>query len=308
MSPAPDGTVTWRELLAEAVARLGSAGSDSAEVDARWIVADCLGVGRAELGASLGEQATERSVARFDELVARRAQGEPLQYVLGSWGFRSLDLMVDRRVLIPRPETESVVDVALAELDRLGGAERATTVVDLGTGSGAIGLSIATERVRSEVWLTDVSEEALDVARANLVGIGRGAARVRVAAGDWFEALPGTLEGRIDVVVSNPPYVPVDVDLPSEGARWEPTSALYAGVDGTSALRRLVALAPGWLQAEGALVCELSPEQADAVRELATEHFAQVEVVEDLTGRPRTIVARQPRSAATTRAGRGGAE
>jgi release factor glutamine methyltransferase len=308
VSPAPDGTVTWRELLAEAVARLGAAGSDSAEVDARWVVADCLGVGRAELGASLGEQATERSVARFDELVARRAEGEPLQYVLGSWGFRSLDLMVDRRVLIPRPETESVVDVALTELDRLGGAERPTTVVDLGTGSGAIGLSIATERVRSEVWLTDVSEPALEVARANLVGIGRGAARVRVATGDWFGALPDSLRGRLDLVVSNPPYVPVDVELPSEVARWEPTSALYAGADGTSALRRLIALAPTWLQAQGALVCELSPEQAEVVRELATEHFEQAEVVDDLTGRARTVVARRPRVARTTDAGDGGAE
>ena len=115
-------------------------------------------------------------------MLRRRIAGEPIQYVLGHWAFRGLDLMVDGRVLIPRPETETVVEVALRELDRLGGRDRPTTVVDLGTGSGAIALAVATERVRTRVWATDSSDEALQVARANLAGIGRSAARVQVSS------------------------------------------------------------------------------------------------------------------------------
>jgi release factor glutamine methyltransferase len=295
VSPAPDGTITWRELLAEAAARLAASGSASAEVDARWIVADCLGVGTAELSGALNELATDRGVARFDDLVRRRSAGEPLQYVLGSWGFRTLDLMVDPRVLIPRPETESVVEVALEELDALGGDERPTRVVDLGTGSGAIALSIAVERVRTEVWATDASEDALAVARANIAGIGRPGARVRAVPGDWFAALPAHLRGTVDLVVSNPPYVAEGADLPTEVASWEPVDALWSGPDGTVDLVRIVAAAPDWLVPHGALVCELSPEQAGTMLDAANEHFEAAEVRPDLTGRPRALVARRPR-------------
>lgn len=292
MSPAPDGTVSWRELLAEAVARLDAAGVDTAEMDARRIVVDCLDVPMGQLTRSLGDPATERGVARFDQLVARRAEGEPLQYVLGSWGFRTLELMVDRRVLIPRPETESVVEVALAELDRLGGRDRSTRVVDLGTGSGAIALSIAVERVRTEVWATDVSEDALRVARANVAGIGRPGARVRTEVGHWFDALPSMLRGTIDMVVTNPPYVATTVELPDEVARWEPAGALHSGADGLDDLRRILAAAPAWLAPAGVLVSELSPEQADAAVELALGGFQEAFVASDLTGRPRALVAR----------------
>src|SRR5688500_2404619 len=153
-------------------------------------------------------------------MVERRAAGEPLQYVLGAWGFRSLDLYVDRRVLIPRPETEQVVEVALAELRALGAAK--PLVVDLGTGSGAIALSIAPEVPTSQVWATDASPAALAVARANLAGIGRAAARVRLEHGSWFAALPKLLQGRVDMVISNPPYVADGDTLPPEVADWEP--------------------------------------------------------------------------------------
>ncbi len=296
MTPSPDGTVTWRELLAEAVQRLSASPevSASAEVDARWIVADCLGASPSELSASLGLPATERGVARFDDMVRRRGQGEPLQYVLGAWGFRTLDLMVDRRVLIPRPETEAVVDMALAELDGLGGRERATTVVDLGTGSGAIALSIAVERVRTEVWATDSSGDALAVAAANIAGIGRSGARVRIAQGEWFAALPSKLAGTVDLIVSNPPYVARSVTLPAEVEKWEPGTALWSGPDGTDDLRTIIAGAPEWLRSHGVLVCELSPEQAESMAQFAAGSFAQVEVRDDLTGRPRALVARSP--------------
>ena len=164
-------------------------------------------------------------------MVDRRRRGEPLQYVLGIWSFRRLELVVDRRVLIPRPETETVVDVALAELRLLGVGQ--PLVVDLGTGSGAIAISVALEVPAARVWGTDRSEDALAVARANLSGMGgRVAPRVRLAAGDWFEALPDELRGRVDLVVANPPYVGDDEVLPAEVADWEPAGALFAGPTG----------------------------------------------------------------------------
>jgi len=286
-----EGTVRWRELLAEGRRRLGG------PADARRIVEEAAGVPPAELLLVLDDPVTERGMARFDDMVARREAGEPLQYVLGHWGFRSLDLMVDRRVLIPRPETEAVVEVALAELDRLGGREVATTVVDLGTGSGAIALAVATERVRARVWAADLSEDALAVARANLAGIGRAAARVTLAAGDWFDALPPELRGTVQLVVANPPYVATTAELPAEVSAWEPTGALRAGEDGLDAVRRLVADAPGWLEPDGVLVCELSPEQAGTATDLARAAFAEVRVEPDLTGRARALVARRPRRA-----------
>lgn len=293
--PNPDGTVSWRELLADAVERLAAAGLERPESDARRIVEQASGSeGAAELTLVLTEPATTRGVARLDDMVARRAAGEPLQYVLGRWGFRHLDLMVDRRVLIPRPETETVVEVALAELDRVGGRDRSTLVADLGTGSGAIALSIASERVRSSVWATDASAAALEVAGANAVGLGRAAARVRLAEGSWFDALPTELRGRFDLVVSNPPYVPAGAELDEAVTAWEPAGALYAGPDGTDALVHLVRTAPAWLTSDGALVLELSPEQGPALAERALGHFAEAELREDLTGRVRSLVARRP--------------
>lgn len=283
-------------MRARAEARFRAAGLASPAADARRIVEEVSGAEGAQRAVVLSERVTVGGVARFDDMVARRSAGEPLQYVLGRWGFRHLDLIVDRRVLIPRPETEFVVGVALTELDRLGGRERRSTVVDLGTGSGAIALSIATERVRTTVWATDVSGEALAVARANLAGVGRAGARVRVERGAWFDALPDELRGHVDLVVSNPPYVPDGTVLADEVADWEPMTALRSGPDGTDDLRHLIGEAPDWLGPLGVLVCELSPEQGDRMAGAARERFAHVELAADLNGRVRALVARGPTS------------
>lgn len=295
--PGSDGTVSWRELLHEATGRLRVShehpGADP-DADARRIVEEASGVAAAELALVLDDPVTEGAIARFDGMLDRRLTGEPLQYVVGHWGFRNLDLMVDRRVLIPRPETEQVVEVALVELDALGGRDMPTTVVDLGTGSGAIALAVATERVRTTVWATDASDDALEVARANLVGVGRAAARVTMVAGNWFSALPAELQGSVQVLVSNPPYVSEGARLPREVSEWEPRSALLAGVDGLDDVRRIITGAPVWLDSDGVLVCEISPEQIDVVTELASGHFAEVRVEPDLTRRPRVLVARRP--------------
>ncbi|HSH23578.1 MAG TPA: peptide chain release factor N(5)-glutamine methyltransferase [Acidimicrobiales bacterium] len=284
---------SWRTALAEARARLAADGVPTAEVDARRMVERASGYDGSELVVHLGEPVPHRARAHLDTMVERRAVGAPLQYVLGRWAFRHLDLLVDRRVLIPRPETEQVVDVALTELRRLAPG-RPTTVVDLGTGSGAIALSVAVEVVTARVWGSDVSPDALAVARANLAGIGRPAARVCLVEGDWFSALPGELRGAVDMVVANPPYVAADDHLPPEVADWEPSTALVAGPTGLEHLARIVGEAPRWLEPAGALVLELAPHQAETISSAArAAGFADVEVRPDLAGRHRVLLARR---------------
>jgi release factor glutamine methyltransferase len=298
----PDGAVSWRMLAAEAERRLAASDAvdgGSSAVEARWIVERSSGNEGPEYALGLDEAATERGVHSFDRMLERRLAGEPLQYVLGRWPFRTLDLMVDRRVLIPRPETEVVAGLALDELDRLRpaarDADRPLVAVDLGTGSGAIGLSLAVERDRVEVWLTDASSDAVEVARANTVGTGRAATRVRVVEGEWFAALPIELAGALDLVVSNPPYVATGDELPPVVRDWEPPDALLAGADGLDDLRVIVAEAPRWLAPGGALVVELAPDQAPVVATMARAvGFDEAEVRTDLAGRDRAVVARLP--------------
>jgi release factor glutamine methyltransferase len=293
--------ITWAELVDEAARRLAAEGVPEPAVSARWIGREATGTEAGEWPLVAGEAATERQLAHFDRMLERRATGEPLQYVLGRWGFRTLDLLVDRRVLIPRPETEVVAQVVIDELDRVNAARPhdpsdtgPAIVVDLGTGSGAIGLSVAAERRGTEVWLTDASADALDVARANLAGLGWSGGTVRTATGDWFEALPSEVSGRIAVVASNPPYVADPADLEAQVADWEPAQALLAPGDGMAHLEHLVDEAPRWLRPDGALVMEMAPDQVPVLVERAQAAFVEVEAVDDLAGRPRAVVARRP--------------
>jgi len=286
------GTVSWGELLAETEARLRAVDGEASRRHARWLCEEASGREGAELDGHLGDAATVRGVAHLDAMVARRLEGEPIQYVLGHWPFRALDLAVDRRVLIPRPETEQVVEVALGEVDRADVPE--SIVVDLGTGSGAIGLSVAVERRRTVVWMTDVDAGALALARANLAGIGPAATRVSIAEGSWFEALPGDLRGQIDVIVSNPPYVAEDDEVDDTVATWEPSGALWAADGGLEHIRHLVTGALEWLTPDGSLVVEIGAAQGPRARELGeAAGYAEVDVLADLTGRDRVLRARR---------------
>ncbi len=260
-----------------------------------------------ELVVGEHETATAPAIAHLDEMLDRRVAGEPLQYVLGRWQFLGLDLLVDRRVLVPRPETELVARLAIDEAARLGArrgrhdpwSSSSTTsyvVADLGTGSGALALALASELPDAQVWATDVSEDALAVARANLAGVASAATRVRLASGSWFAALPDTLRGTLRVVVTNPPYVaePEVRDLPAVVADWEPRLALVSGATGLEAIAAIVEEAPHWLDpAGGALVVELAPHLAHRASTLATEvGFTSVTIHPDLAGRDRVLVAR----------------
>jgi release factor glutamine methyltransferase len=279
--------ITRRQLLVETAEVLGD------EAEARWLCQEASGLEGADWVLGLDEPATQAGVARLDAMVARRRGGEPLQYVMGHWAFRRLDLLVDRRVLIPRPETELVVEVAL----ELAAAQPDPLVVaDLGTGSGAIALALAVELFPRPVaiWACETDEAALDVARANLAGVGRAGTAVRMAWGWWFEALPPELTGELALVVSNPPYLAEGDPAVEQPVReWEPTGALFAGHDGLDALREVVAGAPAWLRPGGALVCEIGADQGAAVTALAERaRFVDIEIRPDLAGLDRILVAR----------------
>lgn len=297
--------MTWRSLRSDAVRELSGAGIGPAEAEARFIVEQASGYDATEWLDIADAEPSARAEHQLREMVRRRASGEPLQYVLGGWAFRGLDLFVDRRVLIPRPETEYVVEVALDEAARSGlrRSRRRLSLVetrppaaalDLGTGSGAIAIAIAAELPDVEVWATDVSDDALAVARANVAGCA--ATRVRIApAGEWFDPLPTALRGSLRLIVSNPPYIAEHevADLPDEVAAYEPRRALVSGPLGTEAIEHLLDLAPEWLAPGSSFVCEIAPHQADAmVAHARTAGFADVLVRDDLTGRPRVLVAR----------------
>jgi release factor glutamine methyltransferase len=281
--------VTWRTLLNETIEVLGE------RPQARWICETACGLDGDEFLAELDEPATQRMVAQLDAMIARYRAGEPLAYVLGHWSFRTIELMVDRRVLIPRPETEVVAGRAL-DLARSFTERR--RVVDLGTGSGAIGLSLAAELplTGTEMWLTDYSTDAVDVARANAIGLGRVAANVRVVHGSWFDALPVDVRGEIDVVVSNPPYIADgDAEVAESVLEYEPHSALFAGDDGLDDVRTIARDARNWLRSGGWLVMEIGYQQGDAVKALLEGFgFVDVAIANDLTGRPRIAEGRNP--------------
>jgi release factor glutamine methyltransferase len=289
-----DAAVTIRELIEQTTEVLG------VRHEARWLVEVATALDGAELDAALDEPVTVRMVLHLDAMVARYRAGEPLQYVLGRWAFRRLDLAIDRRVLIPRPETELVAEVAI-ELARACPTPR--LVADLGTGSGAIGLALASELPLdgTTVWITDASDDALAVARANLAGIGRAAKNVRVAHGSWFDALPAG--ERFDVIVSNPPYVADGSPLLDVAVLdWEPASALFAGPDGLDDVRTIVRGAGDRLVEGGLLVIEIGADQGESVRHLLeASGFVDIEIRPDLAGHDRIAIGRRPATRARDR-------
>lgn len=277
---------SWRDAWNGAATVIGD------RHEAFLLVEEVSGYAGSELLLALDHTAPSLATTRLHTLASRRRQGEPLQHLVGHWGFRTLDLAVSPAALIPRPETEQVVELALRELRAIGG----TRVADLGTGTGAIALSIAVEEPAAEVHACDRSAAALRLASANLAGHGRaGGSRVRLYEGDWFSAFPAELRGSFDLVVSNPPYVSAaDWDQVDAVVRlYDPREALVAGPTGLEAIETVVAAAPEWLRRPGRLVVEIAPEQADQSVVLAEKAgFDDAAIERDLAGRERMLVAR----------------
>jgi release factor glutamine methyltransferase len=271
------GATPVREALDSAVVALTAAGVETPRLDAEVLLAHVLGVDRAALVIDRDRAVEGAAVRAFQEAVRRRAfDREPVAYITGVKGFRHLELQVDPRVLIPRPETETLVEAAVENLPQ--GAR----VVDVGTGSGAIALALEDERPDLEVTGTDVSKDALEVARANATRLGLEVAFARA------DLLAGV--GDFDAVVSNPPYVEDGAELAPEIVRHEPSLALRAGPDGLDVLRALVPAAAA-LGAE-VLAVEVGAGQAAAVEELARgAGFGRAERRRDLAGVERVVIA-----------------
>ena len=269
-----------RDLLASASRRLGGA---DARLDAELLLAHALGVSRARLYAWPEDEPDTVQRAAFERLVEAREQGEPIAYLTGRREFWSLELRVTPHVLIPRHETELLVELALERIPR----DRAFRIADLGTGSGAIALALARERPLARVTATDASATALDVARGNAERLGVG--NVGFAAGDWYAALG---DARFDLIVSNPPYVAADdAHLAQGDLRFEPASALASGADGLDAIRHIVAGAPAHLVDGGALLLEHGFDQSVRVRALLdAAGFVDVRSVRDAAGHERVTL------------------
>jgi release factor glutamine methyltransferase len=269
--------------LRETSDRLDAAGCESADVDAEILVAHVLAVSRSELALDRSRKLSKSEEKSLERLVARRETREPLAYVLGEWGFRRLMLDVNASVLVPRPETEVVVERCLARIAQLDEPR----VLDVGTGSGAIALAIADEHPGAHVTAVDASPGALEVAGANVVRTGLA---IELREWDLFTGLP---EGPWDLVVSNPPYVlPEELELLEPEVRlWEPRPAL-AGVGATEAVARG---AHDVLAADGVLVLEVAAGDAGRVAALVDElGYADVETTLDLAGRDRVVEGTRP--------------
>ncbi|MDR0183352.1 peptide chain release factor N(5)-glutamine methyltransferase [Lysobacter arvi] len=281
-SDAPAEPATVGRLLAEATSRLPG---DEARAEAERLLAHALGVGTTWLYVHRDDVPPAGPVAEFERLVDRRLAGEPVAYLIGRRGFWRFDLAVTPATLIPRPETERLVELALDRLPE-GAVLR---VADLGTGTGAIALAIALERPLAQVVATDASAAALAVARANAEALGL--SRVQFREGDWFAPLAGE---RFDLIASNPPYIADDdAHLRQGDLRFEPAGALSSGPDGLDDIRRIAAAAPAHLRAGGWLLVEHGWDQGEAVRQVfARAGFEAIETVRDWEARDRVTLGR----------------
>ncbi len=277
-------TLKVAELLREAAARLPG---DDARHEAEQLLIHVLGVERAWLFAHATDTVDEDSRQRFELLLARRAEGHPLAYLLGRRGFWTLDLQVNTATLIPRPETELLVEQALARLP----ADDMVRVADMGTGSGAIALSIASERPLATVMATDLLGPALAVAVKNAQA--HGLDNVWFRRGHWYAALGAD---RFDMIVSNPPYIAAgDPHLAQGDLRFEPPPALASGADGLDAIREIIAGAHEHLVAGGWLLLEHGWDQGEAIRALLVQAgFDEAQTVQDMEQRDRVTLGRWP--------------
>jgi release factor glutamine methyltransferase len=285
---ASAGETSATEAAGRAAKRLERAGVPEPVASAEVLLAELLGMGRAELAASAGPLTAEQA-SLYEAWISRRIKREPVQRILGYAYFRNLVLDLNGDTLIPRPDTESVVDAALEQIDSRG---YPCVVLDIGTGSGAIAISIAQERPRCEVHATDISEAALLIARQNAASNDASVSfhESDVASGLHF------LNGSIDLLVSNPPYVD-EISAPRrlapEVREWDPPLALYSGTDELAFFRRIFAETPPLLKRGADVVLEIGEGQAEKVQDLGSRYgFVPLGVRNDLAGTPRAVLLR----------------
>jgi release factor glutamine methyltransferase len=282
-----------QEVLVSAVRALGARnGYAAARFEAELLLAHTLKISRALLLARLGDPIASGDAAEFAGMVARRAQREPLAYIIGHQEFYGLDLIVDRRVLIPRPETEHVVEYALRGLKQIANSE--PVIADVGTGSGAIAVALAKHTTRARIIATDISPDALTVARLNATRLHLDD-RIEFRSADLLDGIETT----IDLLTANLPYIPLErlPQLPREIRDYEPRLATIAGLDGLSLIRRLLKQVEAHLWRSGLIFLEISEEQGQAAGDLVNAILprAHVEIHRDLEGLDRVVEIRLKR-------------
>ena len=274
--------MTLIEVLRRATGYLEQHGSASPRLDAEVLMAHALGVRRLDLYLQFERVLSEAELVPYRELTARRGRGEPVAYLVGSREFMKLDFEVTPDVLVPNPDTEVLVQRAVAIAREATGGIRAA---DVGTGSGCIAVALAHYAPGAEVWAGDVSAEALEVAARNVARHGL-AERVHLVCGDLLLAIPGDL----DLVCANLPYVDASAALPPE-VRAQPASALFAGAEGAQLVTSLLRAAPGHLRAGGRVLVEIDPAILDPVLSVAAGVYAEHRVHRDLGGHERVVEA-----------------
>jgi len=273
-----------RHFLREAARRLSAAGVPSPTLDAELLLAHVLELDRAAVLRGGDRELTPPELEAFDTLVSRRARLEPVAYLTGSKEFFGREFRVTKDVLIPRPDTETLVELALKVIPP------DARVLDIGAGSGAVAVTLAAERPDIRVVSTDLSMAAIDVARENADELNTGS-QVELVLGDLFPASRTVF----DAIVSNPPYIAPDEELPVSVRDYEPALALFAGEGGLEVIRRILAGAAQWLKPGGWLLVEIGSRQGGAVRALACERgWEQVEILPDLAGHDRVLKCRRP--------------
>ena len=283
----PAGAASARGLVGDATTRLEVAGVPEPTASAEVLLSELLGIRRGEI-AQYEDPLTGEQAALYEAWIRRRLEREPVQRILGYAYFRNLKLELNEHALIPRPDTESVVGAALEAVDRRGGPCR---VMDIGTGSGAIAIAIAQERPACEVYATDISDGALEIARHNAVSNG---AKVRFHKADIVSGLD-LPNSSVDVLVSNPPYVASDQTerLAPEVLTWDPATALFSGPDELLFYRRIFAETPPLLTSSADVVLEIGDKQARTVLELGRRSgFEPLGTRPDLAGTPRATLLR----------------
>lgn len=286
----PSDTWTVKAALEWTQEYLQQHGDDHARLSAQMLLGDVTGLSRIELYMDYERPLTVDERAAYREAIKRRVQGEPVQYITGEAAFRTIAVKVEPGVLIPRPETEVLVQ---AVIDRVGNGE--TLIADICSGSGCIACALATELPDARVIATDISEQcvALTLGNAEVLGL---CERIEVLQGDLCRVFPDELRGAFDAIVSNPPYIPHALlsALPAEVKDFEPMLALDGGGDGLAVFRELCLQARQWLKDAGLFAVELHEECLDEARVFAQETgYTDCEIIEDLAGKPRALVCRK---------------
>ena len=278
----------------QGVRRLLGAGIDSARLDAELLLGCALGMSREELIVAATRKVSVAESDRYEDLLRRRLNREPLAYITGQQEFWSLGFLVSGDVLVPRPETETLVERALKHLAAINNHE-APRILELGTGSGAIAVALASELPQAEIVATEIAPAALQIARRNASRNGVSNA-IRFLQGDLFTALDQELEKDFDLILSNPPYIPRGeiAHLGAEVSRWEPRAALDGGVDGLDFYRRIIEEAPGYLRQGGAVAVEIGAAIGSLVLALFRNNpaYGDTRVYQDYSGRDRVVIAR----------------